>query len=80
MICVRDPTDKKQHDAYHRFVRCGRWSMDKLWQCMVVSIVLMLSIKGPLVIDIDDTLFKKAAVRYREQESFVMQYVLPSQK
>ena len=59
MICAGDPTNKKQHDAYHRFVRCGRWSMDKLWQCMVVSIVLMLSIKGPLVIDIDDTLFKK---------------------
>ncbi|MGH9072872.1 MAG: hypothetical protein ACRDZQ_01945 [Acidimicrobiales bacterium] len=31
MISVMDPATRGAHDAYHRFVRAGAWSLDALW-------------------------------------------------
>jgi len=59
MICAGDPEQLRSHDTYHRFVRCGKWSLDTLWRCLVVSMVKALAPKGPVRILIDDTLFKK---------------------
>ena len=59
MICAADPEGNRAHDAYHRFVRRGRWSPTQLWRHLVVFMVNVLVPAGPVVIDIDDTLFKK---------------------
>jgi hypothetical protein len=59
MISASDPEGRRAHDAYHRFVRCGRWSMERAWRLLVVHLVRALCAEGPVRIDIDDTLFKK---------------------
>lgn len=59
MIGAGDPEGLRSHDTYHRFVRCGRWSIDTLWRCLVVSMVKVLAPRGPVRVLIDDTLFKK---------------------
>jgi DDE superfamily endonuclease len=59
MICAGDPQGRRAHDTYHRFVRCGRWSLEGLWRCLVVSLVKALAPTGPLRVLIDDTLYKK---------------------
>jgi hypothetical protein len=63
MICAGDPESRRAHDAYHRFVRCGRWSLDELWHHLVVHVVGALAPEGPVRLDIDDTLFKKTGRR-----------------
>src|SRR5258706_8486907 len=32
MLTVADPHHRRAHDAYHRFIRAGAWSMTALWQ------------------------------------------------
>lgn len=59
MICAGDPGGLRAHDAYHRFVRCGQWSLETLWRVMVVHMVRTLSGDGPVRVDVDDTVFKK---------------------
>jgi hypothetical protein len=59
MICAGDPEGRRSHDTYHRFVRCGRWSKEALWRCLVVQMVEVLAPEGPVRLDLDDTLFKK---------------------
>jgi hypothetical protein len=59
MIVAGDPEGARSHDTYHRFVRCGRWSLDTLWHCLVVFVVATLSPEGAVPVVIDDTLFKK---------------------
>jgi len=60
MIGAGDSEGSRSHDTYHRFVRCGRWSLDALWGALVVSMVKALASKGAVRILIDDTLFKKS--------------------
>jgi hypothetical protein len=59
MICAGDPEGLRSHDTYHRFVRCGLWSKEALWRCLVVQMVEVLAPEGPVCLDLDDTLFKK---------------------
>ncbi|MGH9016166.1 MAG: IS701 family transposase [Acidimicrobiales bacterium] len=59
MISAGDPEGQRAHDAYHRFVRCGRWSLDQLWRSLVVCMIRVLAPSGPVRLDIDDTLYKK---------------------
>ena len=63
MICAADSEGHRAHDAYHRFVRCGRWSMDALWRVLVVRLVETLCRQGVIPLDLDDTLFKKTGRR-----------------
>ncbi|MGH9108085.1 MAG: IS701 family transposase [Acidimicrobiales bacterium] len=60
MICAADPEGERAHDAYHRFVRAGRWSTNALWKVLVVHLVSVLAATGTLVLDCDDTLYKKS--------------------
>ena len=60
MICAADPEGTRSHDAYHRFVRAARWSTNALWKVLVVHMVSVLCPTGTLVLDCDDTLYKKA--------------------
>jgi hypothetical protein len=59
LICAGDPEGWRSHDTYHRFVRCGRWSLDGLWRGLVVSMVKALAPTGSVRVLIDDTLYKK---------------------
>jgi hypothetical protein len=60
MFIAGDPQGIRSLDAYHRFVRCGRWSIDALWRPLVLFMVGALAKDGPVVVVIDDTLFKKS--------------------
>jgi len=60
MIGVGDPDGRRCHDAYHRFLRCGRWSMTALWKSLAVRLVNQCTPHGVITVDCDDTLFHKA--------------------
>jgi hypothetical protein len=60
MITVADPGGRRAHDAYHRFVRDGAWSMSRLWQVLAVHAVTAFAPTGVIALDCDDTLFHKS--------------------
>ena len=60
MISVADPAGIRAHDAYHRFLRVGRWSMEQSWQILAVQLVALLCPTGVVPLDLDDTLYKKS--------------------
>ena len=57
------PTERRAHDAYHRFFRAGAWTMSLLWKLLVQRLVGQLYPSGPIRIDIDDTAFHKSGRR-----------------
>ena len=60
MICAADPERKRAHDVYHRFFRAARWSTNALWKVLVLHMAAVLCPAGTLVIDLDDTPYKKS--------------------
>jgi len=60
MIGIADPEGEHAHDAYHRFLRAGAWTMTELWQILVGLLVRRLAPTGGLHMDLDDTLFHRA--------------------
>ena len=70
MICAADPEGRRAHDAYHRFIRAGRWSTNALWKVLVVHLVVVLAPEGTLVVDCDDTLYKKSGRKVDGAGSF----------
>src|SRR5664279_2824747 len=59
MITVADPVGRRAHDAYHRFVRDGAWSMNQLWQSLATHLVGRFCPTGVVEIACDDTLFHR---------------------
>ena len=59
MLSVADPQGRRAHDAYHRFVRVGRWSMTALWRVLAVHAVAMFAPAATVILDCDDTVYKK---------------------
>lgn len=57
MIAIADPAGRRAHDAYHRFVRDGAWSMHRLWQVLATSLVEKFCPDGMIELACDDTLF-----------------------
>lgn len=57
MIAVADPAGRRAHDAYHRFVRDGAWSMNRLWQALTCHLVARFCPTGVVELACDDTLF-----------------------
>ena len=57
MITVADPAGRRAHDAYHRFVRDGAWSMHRLWQALTVHLLERVAPTGVVELACDDTLF-----------------------
>lgn len=55
MVAVMDPASRAAHDAYHRLIRAGAWSMDGLWSAIVVAVASHAG-SGRIVLVIDDTL------------------------
>lgn len=59
MVAVMDPASRSAHDAYHRMVRAGAWSMDGLWAATISKVVERLGPDGPIVCLLDDSLFHR---------------------
>lgn len=62
MVAVMDPAMRAAHDAYHRFVRAGAWSMDAVWAA-VVAAAMAVTGTGTVVVLIDDTLLHRPGRR-----------------
>jgi hypothetical protein len=63
MVDVADPDGAHAHDAYHRFLREGKWDMAQLWRRLAPLLVGHLEGNLRLVLDLDDTLFHRSAAR-----------------
>jgi hypothetical protein len=59
MIKVADQAGRRAHDAYHRFIRDGAWSMARLWQTLARHLVEHLCPTGMVELAGDDTLFHR---------------------
>ena len=60
MIRMLDPTPRRKHDAYHRFLRDGVWGLPALWRILAQLLVAgLLEPAAILPLDVDDTLFHK---------------------
>lgn len=59
MIAVADPAGRRAHDAYHRFVRDGAWSMNRLWQALAVHLIARFCPTGLVELACDDTVFHR---------------------
>jgi hypothetical protein len=57
---VGDPAGARAHDAYHRFVRDGAWTMSGLWRVLAIHAVARFAPTGVIIVDCDDTLFHKS--------------------
>jgi len=51
MLTTGDPDGVRAHDAYHRFVRAGRWDMAALWRVLAVHAVEVLAPTGVVILD-----------------------------
>jgi hypothetical protein len=60
MLTLADPAGRRAHDAYHRFVRDGAWSMHRLWRVLAVHAITAFAPDGVIALDCDDTLYHKA--------------------
>ena len=60
IISVTDPEGRRAHDAYHRFVRDGRWAMASLWRVVAIHAIARFAPAGVVAIDCDDTLCHKS--------------------
>src|SRR5712691_4683687 len=63
IVATMDPASGPVHDAYHRFLRAGAWSLRGLFEVLARLIVGALCPTGTLAVDIDDTLFNKSGPR-----------------
>lgn len=59
MISILVPAPRRAHDAYHRFLRAGAWSLSELWKRLVVELVQRFCPHEQLFLDLDDTLFHR---------------------
>ena len=55
-----DPGREHAHDAFHRLIRCGSWSVDLMWKTLALALVASCVPDGVLEIDLDDTLLHKS--------------------
>jgi hypothetical protein len=60
IVSVADPTGRRAHDAYHRFLRDGVWVTARLWRVLTVHAVSRFAPAGVVPLDCDDTLFHKS--------------------
>jgi len=63
MISTLVPAPRRAHDAYHRFLRDGAWSLSALWRLLVKELVSRFCPHERLFLDLDDTLFHRTGRR-----------------
>jgi hypothetical protein len=59
IIPFADPDGRHAHDAFHRFLREGRWEPDTLWKCLTDLLIRIFVPQGVIELDLDDTLFHR---------------------
>ena len=59
MVGVMDPASRAAHDAYHRLVRAGAWSLARCFEALCKLVVASLLGPGRIVLYLDDTLFHR---------------------
>ena len=60
LVTLADQRDPRAHDAYHRFLRVGRWTTAVLWRRLTRMLVERFAATGRIGLDLDDTLFHKS--------------------
>lgn len=55
-----DPAGTRSYDAYAYLLRKARWHLSSLWRCWTRTAVAWFAPHGPVVVDLDDTLFHKS--------------------
>jgi DDE superfamily endonuclease len=63
---LAEPCREKSHDAYHRFLRQGSWSLPALWRLLALALVAFFHPDGVIPLDLDDTLFHKTGRKIKE--------------
>ena len=64
-----DPATRSAHDAYHRLVRAGAWTLEALWAAMVAVVIDHLG-DGPIICYLDDTLLHREGRNVEGAASF----------
>jgi hypothetical protein len=59
MVGIMDPATRAAHDAYHRLVRAGAWSLSACFCALCTLVVERLVGPGRVVVYLDDTLFHR---------------------
>jgi hypothetical protein len=59
LYSIAEPDGRRAHDTYHRFLRLGAWSLERLWRTLALLVVAALCPHGQLELAIDDTIFQK---------------------
>jgi hypothetical protein len=71
MIRMLNPSPRREHDAYHRFLRAGAWSMAALWRLLAQALAAgLMGQREALALDVDDTLFHKTGPKVESAGSF----------
>ncbi len=60
VLSLGDPDGCRAHDAYHRFVRAGRWATAMLWRALALHAVSLCCPQGVVELLVDDTLAHKS--------------------
>jgi len=60
VLTLADTDGRRAHDAYHRFVRAGRWATARLWRVLTVHAVALTCPDGVVELLVDDTLAHKS--------------------
>lgn len=75
MIRMIDESRRRPHDACHRLLRVGRWSLLSLWLIMARRVVARLAQGDTLRLDLETRSFTGQAVRSTELAISAMRYV-----
>jgi len=70
MLTLIDPAERGAHDAYHRLIRAGAWSMAATWAGLAALAVARFAPTGPITLQVDDTLFHKTGRKVDGAGSF----------
>jgi len=70
MLTLIDPAERGAHDAYHRLIRAGAWSMAACWAALAALAVARFAPSGPVTLQVDDTLFHKTGRKVDGAGSF----------
>lgn len=70
MLTLIDPAGRAAHDAYHRLIRAGAWSMAACWAGLTALAVARFAPTGSIALQVDDTLFHKTGRKVNGAGSF----------
>jgi len=60
LYTLAEPKGQRAHDAYHRFFGRASWLLAQLWRPLAGLLLEWFAAHGPVLLDLDDTLFHKS--------------------